>query len=70
MVIDALDECERDSAADFLSLFMKLLSEVEGFCLKVFLTSRVETHIEEALGLERVLQLRIMPATNKGDLEA
>ena len=49
-IIDGLDECEKESTENFLSLLVRLVDQdTNGVTLKLFLTSRDEGYIEQCL---------------------
>ncbi|KAK1246095.1 hypothetical protein MKX07_005164 [Trichoderma sp. CBMAI-0711] len=65
-VLDALDECERESREALAHILRNLVDIGEG-TVKVFIASRKEDDIEEYLGSQKLIA--ISTADNKNDIE-
>ena len=65
IIVDALDECNRDNRHDLLIAFMKLLQQAAGL-LKIFVTSRDDQDLVSIMNTYP--EIRISAADNKADI--
>ncbi|KAK1466032.1 hypothetical protein CMEL01_12024 [Colletotrichum melonis] len=70
LILDALDECKKDTRRQIVQLFKRLVEKTNG-CLKIFIASRPEHDISDHLRSFQELRATIIINTsdNQGDIE-